>query len=126
MKTSFKALWVNNSDSDPDQTDQIEARWLDTKIEDLSEGEVIIKTQYSSVNYKDALAVTGRGKILRKLPLIPGIDLSGCVIQSLSPQFKEGDSVIVKWLQCGGKILWWIFRICQTARPKRYASTQRS
>ncbi len=63
-------------------------------INDLLPGEVLVKVEYSSVNYKDALAGTGRGKILRKSPLNGGIDLAGVVVSSDSDQFKVGQSVL--------------------------------
>ncbi|MGH8235099.1 MAG: acryloyl-CoA reductase [Rhodanobacteraceae bacterium] len=61
---------------------------------DLSPGEVVIKTAYSSVNYKDALAGTGKGKILRRFPLNGGIDVAGHVVASSDAQLKEGDAVL--------------------------------
>ena len=64
-------------------------------LDDLSAGEIVVKTAYSSVNYKDALAGTGRGKILRRFPLVGGIDVGGHVVQSTDPAFKEGDAVLV-------------------------------
>lgn len=64
-------------------------------IDDLSPGEIVIKTAYSSVNYKDALAGTGQGNILRSFPLIGGIDVAGHVVSSRDPAFKEGDAVLV-------------------------------
>lgn len=64
-------------------------------LDDLAPGEVVIKTAYSSINYKDALAGTGRGKILRSYPLVGGIDVAGYVAQSADPAFKEGDAVLV-------------------------------
>jgi len=64
-------------------------------LDDLSPGEVTIQVHYSSVNFKDALAGTGRGKILRKFPLIGGIDVAGCVVASKDPAFREGDAVLV-------------------------------
>ena len=64
-------------------------------LDDLNPGEVVIKTAYSSVNYKDALAGTGQGKILRRFPLVGGIDVAGHVVASTSPGFKEGDAVLV-------------------------------
>ena len=62
---------------------------------DLNPGEVVVKTAFSSVNYKDALAGTGQGKILRKFPLVGGIDVAGHVVQSTDPKFREGDAVLV-------------------------------
>ncbi|QNP40854.1 YhdH/YhfP family quinone oxidoreductase [Lysobacter solisilvae (ex Woo and Kim 2020)] len=64
-------------------------------LDDLAPGEVVIRTAYSSVNYKDALAGTGQGKILRKFPLIGGIDVAGHVVASTDPKFREGDAVLV-------------------------------
>ncbi len=64
-------------------------------IDELSAGEVVIRTAYSSVNYKDALAGTGQGKILRQFPLVGGIDAAGHVVQSRDPAFREGDAVLV-------------------------------
>jgi acrylyl-CoA reductase (NADPH) len=65
------------------------------RLGDLSPGEVVIQVAYSSVNYKDALAGTGKGKILRDSPLVGGIDVAGHVVESSDAQFKEGDEVLV-------------------------------
>jgi len=64
-------------------------------LDDLAPGEVVIRTAYSSVNFKDALAGTGQGKILRKFPLVGGIDAAGHVVASTDPRYKEGDAVLV-------------------------------
>ncbi len=66
-----------------------------SRLDDLSPGEVVIKVAYSSVNYKDALAATGAGKILRRFPLIAGIDAAGYVVSPESKGLKEGDAVLV-------------------------------
>lgn len=63
-------------------------------LEDLSPGEVVVKVAFSSINYKDALAGTGKGRILRRFPLVGGIDASGHVVASTDPRFKEGDAVL--------------------------------
>lgn len=65
------------------------------RLADLAPGEVVVKTAYSSVNYKDALAGTGEGKILRRFPLVGGIDVAGHVVASTDKRFKEGDAVLV-------------------------------
>ncbi|HEY8010702.1 MAG TPA: YhdH/YhfP family quinone oxidoreductase [Rudaea sp.] len=65
------------------------------RIEDLSPGEVVVKVAYSSVNFKDALAGTGKGKILRNSPLNGGIDAAGYVVASSDAAFREGDQVLV-------------------------------
>lgn len=64
-------------------------------VDDLAPGEVIVKAAYSSVNFKDALAGTGEGKILRRFPLVGGIDVAGHVVASTDPKFREGDAVLV-------------------------------
>ena len=63
-------------------------------LEDLSPGEVVIETTHSSVNFKDALAGTGQGRILRRFPLVGGIDVAGHVVASTDPAFREGDAVL--------------------------------
>jgi acrylyl-CoA reductase (NADPH) len=69
-------------------------------IDDLTAGEVVIKVAYSDINYKDALAATGKGRILRTYPLVGGIDLSGVVVSSVDERFKVGDKVLV----CGAQL----------------------
>ncbi|MBB1471878.1 YhdH/YhfP family quinone oxidoreductase [Luteimonas sp. MC1782] len=64
-------------------------------IDDLAAGEIVIRAAYSSVNFKDALAGTGKGKILRRFPLVGGIDVAGHVVASSDAAFKEGDAVLV-------------------------------
>lgn len=63
-------------------------------LDQLSPGEVVVRARHSSVNYKDALAGTGEGRILRRFPLVGGIDVAGHVIASSDPAFKEGDAVL--------------------------------
>jgi acrylyl-CoA reductase (NADPH) len=73
---------------------KIRAEFVDTTLEDLDPGEVTVRVAYSSVNYKDALAATGKGKILRRPSCIGGIDFAGTVISSTDPRFKKGDAVL--------------------------------
>ena len=89
IPAAFRAFRIHN-DGDGYRSG-IEA----VSIDDLNPGEVVIKTAYSSVNYKDALAGTGQGKILRRFPLVGGIDVAGHVVASTDPAFKEGDPVLV-------------------------------
>jgi len=67
----------------------------DMSLDDLSTGEIVIEAAYSSVNYKDALAGTGKGKILRRFPLVGGIDVAGRVVSSSDTRFRESDPVLV-------------------------------
>jgi acrylyl-CoA reductase (NADPH) len=62
---------------------------------DLPESDVIVKVDYSSLNYKDGLAITGKGKIVRNFPMVPGIDLTGTVEQSHDPRYTAGDKVVL-------------------------------
>lgn len=64
-------------------------------IDDLSEGDVVIRGEWSGINYKDALAATGKGKILKSYPLVGGIDVAGEVISSQCEHFSPGDKVLV-------------------------------
>lgn len=73
----------------------VSARFLDWSVDRLDPGEVLVRVAYSSINYKDALAATGAGKIIRRFPCIGGIDLAGTVISSTDPHFSSGDRVIV-------------------------------
>ena len=67
----------------------------DLSLEDLSEGDLVVRVAWSGINYKDALAATGKGRILRRFPLCGGIDLAGTVVQSESDRFQPGDEVVV-------------------------------
>jgi acrylyl-CoA reductase (NADPH) len=84
----FKAYRIFNEDN------KIQARLLDVALDELDPGEVVIKTAYSSVNFKDALAATGAGRIIRRFPCIGGIDCSGTVESSTDTRFKAGDQVL--------------------------------
>ena len=67
----------------------------EVSLDDLSPGEIVVRTAYSSVNFKDALAGTGKGKILRRFPLVGGIDVAGHVVSSRDARYREGDAVLV-------------------------------
>ena len=76
------------------ENDRVAGRIVDARLEELSPGEVVFRAEYSSVNFKDALAATGAGKIIRSFPRIGGIDAAGKVVSSSDPRFKAGDAVI--------------------------------
>lgn len=94
MKT-FNAFCVRQ------EQERIVSRVESVKLDDISPGEVLIKAAYSSVNYKDALAATNKGKIIREFPRIAGIDVSGYVVSSTDPRYREGDSVLVTGYELG-------------------------
>ena len=88
MNTPFKAFRIHNDDQG------YRAGIEEMRVDELSPGEVLVKVAYSSINFKDALAGTGKGKILRHYPLNGGIDVAGYVAASTDPSFKEGDAVL--------------------------------
>ena len=73
---------------------KIRAEFVDLTLDDLDPGDVVVRVAYSDVNYKDALAATGKGKILRRASCVGGIDFSGTVVSSTNPQFSKGDAVV--------------------------------
>ena len=89
MPATFRAFVVNKTEND------FTARVQELTQADLPAGEVLIRVAYSSVNYKDALACIPDGKIVRGYPFVPGVDLSGVVVESHDTRFHEGDKVIV-------------------------------
>lgn len=84
-----------------DEQGKVGGRIEESTLERLSAGEVVIRACYSDVNYKDALAATGTGKIIRHFPRIAGIDVSGVVESSSDPRFKPGDEVLVTGYEFG-------------------------
>ncbi len=73
---------------------KIRAEMVDTTLEQLDKNEITVRVGYSSVNYKDALAATGKGRILRRPSCIGGIDFAGTVVESSDPRYKKGDAVL--------------------------------
>jgi acrylyl-CoA reductase (NADPH) len=73
---------------------KIRAEFVDMTLDDLDPGDVVVRVAYSDVNYKDALAATGKGRILRRPSCVGGIDLAGTVVSSTNPKFAKGDAVM--------------------------------
>jgi acrylyl-CoA reductase (NADPH) len=92
---NFQALVARKND------DRIECAVETMEESDLPAGEVTIRVAYSSVNFKDALAVTPNGGVVRDYPLVPGIDLTGEVVESQSPDFAVGDAVLAHGYEIG-------------------------
>ena len=93
--SSFRAFRITNN------AGTIGGSIVDATLDELTPGDVVIKAEYSSVNYKDALAATGTGKILKRFPLIGGIDVAGTVVSSADGRFREGDRVLVTGYEFG-------------------------
>jgi acrylyl-CoA reductase (NADPH) len=87
--SEFRAYRINQDDG------KIVAGFTTMNVDELTAGDVVIKVSHSTINYKDALAATGKGRILRTYPLNGGIDLAGTVVSSSSDEFSEGDTVLV-------------------------------
>ena len=86
---SFRAFRIDQDN------DKIIAGFCELSLDDLTAGEVVIKVSHSTINYKDALAATGAGKILRTYPLVGGIDLAGTVVSSEDERLEPGSEVLV-------------------------------
>jgi acrylyl-CoA reductase (NADPH) len=99
MADTFRALYAEQLEGRP----RVSLTHLGDEA--LPPGEVTLDVAYSSLNYKDGLALTGKGKILRKLPLVPGIDVAGTVRASTSPRFKPGEAVFATGWNLG-ESLW--------------------
>jgi putative YhdH/YhfP family quinone oxidoreductase len=93
----FKAYKLTEVDK------KIRAEFVECTLEDLDPGEVVVRVAYSDVNYKDALAATGKGKILMRPSCIGGIDLAGTVVSSTDAGFAKGDAVLAVGHQIGVK-----------------------
>jgi len=85
----FDAFRIHGDDA------RVDARLERLTLDALSPGEVVIRVAWSGINYKDALAATGKGRILRRFPLVGGVDLSGVVVESTEAQFAPGARVLV-------------------------------
>lgn len=95
MSESFRGYQITKDDGDQ------KAALTTLNYDDLMEGDVTVKVNYSALNYKDGLALTGRVPVVRKFPLTPGIDFAGTVLHSDSQEFKEGDQVILNGFGVG-------------------------
>lgn len=87
--STFKAIVIEKNDGE--QT----VSFKDVSEADLMEGDVTVRVTHSTLNYKDGLALTGRGPVVRRFPMIPGVDLAGVVEGSSNPDFRVGDQVIL-------------------------------
>ncbi|MCB1759265.1 MAG: oxidoreductase [Gammaproteobacteria bacterium] len=88
-RNRFKALLIEREDG------IVRARLRKLVDADLPAGEVLVAVRYSSLNYKDGMAITGKGRIVASYPHVPGVDFSGCVLASENAEFKPGDEVVL-------------------------------
>ncbi|CAA6818666.1 MAG: Alcohol dehydrogenase (EC [uncultured Thiotrichaceae bacterium] len=94
---SFNALIIDKED------DTISANYRTIEATDLPEGDVLVDIGYSTLNYKDGLAITGAAPVVRQYPMVPGIDFAGTVEESSHPKWKAGDTVILNGWGVGEK-----------------------
>ena len=95
MSDKFKAIIIDN------QNEKFTREIKEINKADLKDGNVLVKIEYSSLNYKDALILNNGGKIVRKFPFVPGIDFSGKVVDSEDSKFKKDDNVILTGFRVG-------------------------
>ncbi len=96
MSDKFKAILISR---DEDKKQSVEITELG--LSDLMEGDVTIRVEATTVNYKDGLAITGKGPVVRRWPMVPGIDLAGTVTESQSQDFSPGDKVLLNGFGVG-------------------------
>jgi alcohol dehydrogenase/acrylyl-CoA reductase (NADPH) len=95
MSEKFKAIVINN------QNENFSREIKDISSSELKDGNVLVKVDYSSLNYKDAMILKDGGRIVRKFPFVPGIDFSGTVVESEDDKFKKNDNVILTGFRVG-------------------------
>ena len=95
MADKFEALVLNQTD------DKTEKRVMELGVDDLPEGDVLVRVEYSDVNYKDGMIVNGIGGLVRQYPHVPGIDFAGVVEESYHSRFKSGDKVVLTGWRVG-------------------------
>ena len=96
MSESFRAILVSRDEEKKQSVDVVELT-----EEDLMEGDVTVRVEATTVNYKDGLAITGKSPVVRHWPMVPGIDLAGTVVHSESSAFRKGDKVLLNGFGVG-------------------------
>jgi acrylyl-CoA reductase (NADPH) len=96
----FKALLISKPDASKGETGQ-QVNWTVLSPSDLMDGDVLVRVTHTTVNYKDGLAITGKGPVVRRWPMVPGIDGAGWVESSTHPDFKAGDDIILNGFGVG-------------------------
>ena len=91
MSEDFTAYVIERDETTKEQS----ASWKSVSTDDLPEGDVTIRVRHTTMNYKDALAITNKSPVVRRFPMVPGIDIAGEVVASDSPDYAVGDEVIM-------------------------------
>jgi acrylyl-CoA reductase (NADPH) len=120
----FRALLAAKGASGP------EVAWRELTEADLMEGDVTVRVSHSTINYKDGLAITGKAPVVRRWPMVPGIDFAGTVTASSHAQFKAGDEVILNGWGCGETHFGGYAQLARVkgdwlvAKPQRFTAAQ--
>ena len=96
MQDRFKGILLTR-----DENKVMSVNVTELGLEDLMEGDVVVEVEWTTVNYKDGLAITGKGPVVRRWPMVPGIDCAGTVVRSENARFKPGDQVILNGFGVG-------------------------
>lgn len=89
MEKSFPAMVIDSVDG------KTSGAFREISMAELPDYDVLVEIAYSTLNYKDGLAITGKGRIARRVPMIAGVDLAGTVVESRSPKWQPGDKVVL-------------------------------
>ena len=96
MQDRFKGILLTR-----DENKVMSVNVTELSLDDLMEGDVVVEVEWTTVNYKDGLAITGKGPVVRRWPMVPGIDCAGTVVSSENERFKAGDKVILNGFGVG-------------------------
>jgi acrylyl-CoA reductase (NADPH) len=96
MQDRFKGILLTR-----DENKVMSVNVTELGLDDLMEGDVVVEVEWTTVNYKDGLAITGKGPVVRRWPMVPGIDCAGTVVSSGNERFKPGDKVILNGFGVG-------------------------
>lgn len=96
MQDRFKGILLTR-----DENKVMSVNVTDLGLDDLMEGDVVVEVEWTTINYKDGLAITGKGPVVRRWPMVPGIDCAGTVVSSENERFKAGDRVILNGFGVG-------------------------
>ncbi|MBU4531430.1 MAG: oxidoreductase [Hoeflea sp.] len=96
MQDRFKGILLTR-----DENKVMSVNVTELGLEDLMEGDVVVEVEWTTINYKDGLAITGKGPVVRRWPMVPGIDCAGTVVRSDNARFKPGDTVILNGFGVG-------------------------
>lgn len=96
MQDRFKGILLTR-----DENKVMSVNATELGLDDLMEGDVVVEVEWTTINYKDGLAITGKGPVVRRWPMVPGIDCAGTVVSSENERFKTGDKVILNGFGVG-------------------------